>query len=142
MALSRALQRVGCSSGLCRSLEMILPPREDQHCGMAPKGSRENLLGTHRTPEALALASLENQVTAATPPTLLIHTQEDTTVPIENSIRFFQALTKAHVPAEFYAFEHGSHGMGMKPEFGTASDWPKRAEEWLRNRGLLTAVKH
>jgi hypothetical protein len=31
--------------------------------------------------------------------------------------------------------------MGMKTEFGTASDWPKRAEEWLRNRGLLQAAK-
>ena len=104
-------------------------------------GSRKALLGAHPTAEALALASLENQVTAATPPTLLIHTQEDKSVPIENSIRFFQALTRAKVPAEFYAFEHGSHGMGMKAEFGTASDWPKRAEEWLRNHGLLETVK-
>ena len=109
--------------------------------GVTHEGSRHNLLGEHPTPQALALASLENQVTAATPPTLLIHTQEDQAVPIENSIRFFQALTRAHVPAEFYAFEHGSHGMGMKAEFGTSSDWPKRAEEWLRNRGLLSVAK-
>jgi acetyl esterase/lipase len=109
--------------------------------GVAHAGSRENLLGKNRPPELLALASLENQVTAATPPTLLIHTQADASVPIENSLRFFSALTRAKVPAEFYAFERGSHGMGLKPEFGTASDWPKRAEEWLRNRGLLEAVK-
>jgi acetyl esterase/lipase len=109
--------------------------------GVTHEGSRRNLLGPNRSPEMLALASLENQVTAATPPTLLIHTQEDQSVPIENSIRFFQALTRAKVPAEFYAFEHGSHGMGMKAEFGTASDWPKRAEEWFRNRGLLERVK-
>ena len=108
---------------------------------MAHVGSRTNLLGPAPTPELLELMSLEKQVTAATPPTLLIHTQEDTSVPIENSILFFQALTRAHVPAEFYAFEHGSHGMGMKPEFGTASDWPKRAEEWLRGRGLLVPEK-
>ncbi len=109
--------------------------------GVAHVGSRTNLLGPAPTPELLELMSLEKQVTAATPPTLLIHTQEDTSVPIENSIRFFQALTRAHVPAELYAFEHGSHGMGMKPEFGTASDWPKRAEEWLRGRGLLAPAK-
>jgi len=104
-------------------------------------GSRKALLGAHPDPAQLLLLSVEKQVTAATPPTLLIHTQEDKTVPIENSILFFQALTRAKVPAEFYAFEHGSHGMGMKPEFGTASDWPKRAEEWLRARGLLAAAK-
>jgi len=109
--------------------------------GVAHTGSRRALLGANPTPEMLALASLENQVTAATPPTLLIHTQEDQAVPIENSIRFFQALTRAKVPAEFYAFEHGLHGMGMKAEFGTASDWPKRAEEWFRHRGLLDIVK-
>jgi acetyl esterase/lipase len=109
--------------------------------GVTHNGSRESLLGPNRTPEMLALASLENQVTAATPPTLLIHTQEDGSVPIENSIRFFQALTRAKVPAEFYAFEHGGHGMGMRDGLGTASEWPDRAREWLRARGLLTPVK-
>jgi acetyl esterase/lipase len=108
---------------------------------VAHAGSRKALLGATPTPELLQLMSLEKQVTAATPPTLLIHTQEDRGVPVENSILFFQALTRAKVPAEMYLFEHGSHGMGMRDGLGTASDWPKRAAEWLRNRGLLTAVK-
>ena len=104
-------------------------------------GSRKNLLGDHPTPELLKLMSLEKQVTAATPPTLLIHTQQDATVPVDNSLVFFQALTRAKVPAEMYIFERGTHGMGFNPNFGTASDWTSRAAEWLRNRGLLTAVK-
>ncbi len=108
----------------------------------AHAGSRRALLGPNPSPELLALMSLEKQVTASTPPTLLIHTQEDKAVPIENSILFFQALTKAGVPAEMYLFEHGSHGMGMKAGLGTASEWPRRAEEWLRSRGLLDAAKH
>ncbi len=108
---------------------------------VAHAGSRKALLGATPTPELLKLMSLEKQVTASTPPTLLIHTQEDKTVPIDNSILFFQALTRAKVPAEFYAFEQGGHGMGMRDGLGTASEWPKRAEEWLRNRGLLSVVK-
>lgn len=111
---------------------------DDPH---AHAGSRKNLLGDNPAPDLLRLASMEKQVAAATPPTLLIHTQEDQSVPVENSILFYQALTRAKVPAEMYLFEHGSHGMGMKAEFGTASEWPARAAEWLRNRGLLTAVK-
>jgi acetyl esterase/lipase len=107
----------------------------------AHAGSREQLLGAHPSPELLKLMSPEKQVTTATPPTLLIHTQEDQTVPVENSILFFQALTRAHVPAEMYLFEHGSHGMGMRPGLGTTSAWPKRAEEWLRARGLLDPEK-
>ena len=103
-------------------------------------GSRKSLLGANPTPELVQLLSVEKQVTAATPPTLLIHTQADQSVPVENSILFYQALTKAHVPAEMYLFEHGAHGMGMKAGLGTASDWPRRAEEWLRGRGLLDAA--
>ncbi|HWA24168.1 MAG TPA: alpha/beta hydrolase [Lacunisphaera sp.] len=120
---------------------ILMYPVISMEPGVAHMGSRQQLLGANPDPALVARMSLEQSVTAQTPPTLIIHTQEDGTVPIENSIRFFQALTKAKVPAEFYAFEHGSHGMGMKAGFGTASDWPKRAEEWLRNRGLLDIVK-
>jgi len=103
----------------------------------AHAGSRTNLLGANPPADLVDLFSLEKQVTSATPPTLLIHTQADTVVPIENSILYFQALTRAKVPAEAYLFEHGTHGMGLNPGFGTASAWTARAEEWLRGRGLL-----
>lgn len=107
----------------------------------AHAGSRTNLLGKNPSAEALELMSLEDQVTGKTPPTLLVHTQEDSAVPVENSIVFYQALTRAKVPAEMYLFERGSHGMGMRDGLGTASNWHKRAEEWLAARGLLNAGK-
>jgi acetyl esterase/lipase len=107
----------------------------------AHAGSRQALLGESPAEEMLQFASLENQVTATTPPTLLIHTQEDASVPVENSILFFQALTRAGVPAEMYLFERGEHGMGMRDGLGTASEWHKRTEEWLRARGLLERAK-
>lgn len=109
---------------------------------VAHAGSRKALLGPNPSPELLKLMSLEKQVTSSTPPTLLIHTQEDKTVPVDNSILFFQALTKAGVPAEMYLFEHGAHGMGMRDGLGTSSEWPRRVEEWLRHRGLLDPAKH
>jgi acetyl esterase/lipase len=104
-------------------------------------GSRDALLGPKPTADLLRLMSPDKQVSAATPPALLIHTQEDATVPVENSILFYQALVRARVPAEMYLFEHGAHGMAMRPGMGTASEWPRRAEEWLRARGLLDAPK-
>jgi acetyl esterase/lipase len=109
--------------------------------GVGHEGSRLQLLGDSPDPALLGRMSLENSVTAATPPTLLVHTQQDTLVPIENSIRFFQALTKAGVPGELLAFERGSHGLAMRTGLGTSSGWPQRAEEWLRHRGLLERVK-
>jgi len=118
---------------------MLMYPVITMQDPAAHAGSRKSLLGATPSADNVTLMSLEKQVTPATPPTLLIHTQEDTAVPVENSILFYQALTKAKVPAEMYLFEHGGHGMGMREGLGTSSLWPRRAEEWLRDRGLLTA---
>ncbi|MBV8034521.1 alpha/beta hydrolase [Roseateles sp.] len=104
----------------------------------AHAGSRRALLGTSHSPALLAQMSIEQQVTAATPPTLLLHTQGDKAVPVQNSLLYFDALTRAGVPAELYVFEQGGHGIAMRDGLGNASAWPRRMEEWLRQRGLLT----
>jgi dipeptidyl aminopeptidase/acylaminoacyl peptidase len=83
------------------------------------------------------LLSVEKQVTASTPPTLIVHMQGDASVPAENSLLFYQALTRNGVPAELYLFERGSHGMGVRPGLGTTSDWPLRVRDWLAGHGLI-----
>lgn len=103
----------------------------------AHAGSRRALLGSTPSPTLLALMSVEQQVTAATPPTLLLHTQGDKSVPMQNSLMYYEALTRAGVPAELYVFEQGGHGIAMRDGLGNASAWPRRAEDWLRQRGLL-----
>jgi acetyl esterase/lipase len=108
----------------------LMPP-------VAHAGSRIALLGANAGPDQVRQMSVETRVGPATPPTLLVHSQDDGLVPVENSILFFQALTRAHVPAEMYLFEHGGHGIGMRTGQGTVSQWPKRAEEWLRARKLV-----
>ena len=120
---------------------MLLYPVITMEGPAAHAGSRKALIGAAPSADLVQLMSLERQVTPRTPPTLLIHTQADQTVPVENSIAFYQALTRNKVPAEMYLFEHGGHGMGMRDGLGTSSLWPRRAEEWLRDRGLLTQAK-
>ncbi len=100
-------------------------------------GSRKNLLGTSPSPALVQRMSVEKQVSEKTPPTFLVHTQVDETVTVENSILFYQALTKHRVPAEMHLFEQGAHGIGMKKGLGPTSNWPHRAEEWLRDRKLI-----
>lgn len=116
---------------------MLVYPVITMDAAAVHAGSRKALLGDHPTPAALDFLSMEQQVTARTPPTFLMHTQEDTGVVAENSIRFYQALTRAGVPAELHIYQNGPHGVGLKPGLGTTSDWPKHAEAWLRMRGLL-----
>lgn len=104
---------------------------------VAHTGSRVSLLGKAPTRKLLELLSVEKQVTARTPPTLLFHAQDDRTVPVENSILFYQALTRAKVPADMHLFQHGGHGFAMKRGLGSTSDWPTLAEAWLREQGVI-----
>ncbi|MCF3651639.1 alpha/beta hydrolase [Synoicihabitans lomoniglobus] len=103
--------------------------------GVTHNGSRTNI--TRGDSALLKLLSLEDQVTAATPPTIIIHTQDDRSVPVANALRYYDAMCRAGVPGELYIFQHGPHGMAMNPGLGTASDWPARAAAWLRDRDLI-----
>jgi acetyl esterase/lipase len=107
------------------------------HSPTAHEGSVQALLGGHPSPEAVGLLSVNEHVTKDTPPTFLVATQEDKSVPVENTLLFYQALRNAGVPAELHLYPNGPHGFGFSTGLGPTSDWPKRAEEWMRARGLL-----
>ncbi|HTB13167.1 MAG TPA: alpha/beta hydrolase [Bryobacteraceae bacterium] len=100
-------------------------------------GSRNNLLGKDPDPKLVEDLSNDQRVTAQTPPTFLFHTTADTTVPVENSVRFYLALRKAGVPAEMHIFQNGPHGVGLAPTDATLSAWGGLLANWLRERGLL-----
>jgi acetyl esterase/lipase len=105
---------------------------------IAHKGSEQNLLGDNPDPKLVQDLSDELQVTAKTPPTFLFHTNADTTVPAENSVRFYLALRQAKVPAEMHIFQNGPHGVGLDLGDPVLSQWPTLLANWLRARGLLS----
>ncbi|MEA3224382.1 MAG: alpha/beta hydrolase [Planctomycetota bacterium] len=101
------------------------------------KGSRRNLLGDDPDEELVKNLSNEKQVTSETPPTFLVHADDDRGVPPENSIYFYLALKKAKVPAEMHIYEKGGHGFGPGAGKGAVSSWMLRCSDWMRGRGLL-----
>jgi acetyl esterase/lipase len=101
------------------------------------KGSMENLLGEHPDPLVVRSLSNELQVTAETPPTFLFHTDSDPVVSPENSVLFYLALRKNHVPAELHVFEPGRHGVGLARKDPALSIWPTLLSHWFHTRGLL-----
>jgi acetyl esterase/lipase len=103
--------------------------------GSAP--SRRALIGANPSPDLVAHLSLEKQVTKDTPPTFLVHTMQDTSVPVENTVMFYEALLKAGVPAEMHLYEKGTHGSGLSPNFGQTAEWPLRCAEWMRAHGWI-----
>jgi acetyl esterase/lipase len=92
--------------------------------------------------ETLRLAySPDLFVTKDTPPTFWYHTFDDQTVPLEQGLRFYDALVKAGVPAEAHIFAHGAHGSGLGKGDAALDQWPSLLENWLRAQGLLTVDK-
>jgi acetyl esterase/lipase len=104
-------------------------------------GSRVNLLGENPDPALVRLMSSELQVTRETPPAFIIHSTDDKTVPVENSLMMYQALRTAAVPVEMHIFEYGGHGFGLAPNDRVLSTWTTLGESWLRRHGWLTAAR-
>ncbi len=94
------------------------------------KGTKKNLLGTFLHNKELNYKySNENNVTKNTPPTFLLHCSDDTEVPVENSIRFYQALLNNKIPAEMLIYERGGHGPDA---FNKNISWHKVIDDWLK----------
>ena len=77
-------------------------------------------------------------VSKDTPPTFWFHTFNDETVPVEQGLRFYEALVKAGVPSEMHIFAKGGHGSGLGKGDPSLGQWPVLLETWLRAQGLIT----
>jgi acetyl esterase/lipase len=109
--------------------------------GVTHEGSKLNLLGPNPDPALVENLSNETQVTTQTPPTLLVHAEDDTGVPIENSRLMLAALRKAGVPSDLQEYPHGGHGFGFGPkQTGAPVGWFDKAYDWLKNHGFKSGA--
>ncbi len=102
------------------------------------EGTRDNLLGEYKNEALIEKYSLENRVNADTPPVFIMHTAEDSAVPVENSLQFAKSLSRHKIPFELHVFPYGGHGMstGTKEVCHEPNDyasrWVKISEKWLK----------
>jgi acetyl esterase/lipase len=95
-------------------------------------GSRTNLLGNNPDSSLVTLYSNELQVNKQTPPTFLVHASDDKAVPVENSLRFYEAVKNNGVPVEMHIFPHGGHGFALALGKGELENWTNLLVAWLR----------
>lgn len=103
------------------------------------QGSKRNLLGPEPTEAQAREVSSELQVTKDTPPCFIWHTWEDKGVPVENSLKFAEALRLHGVPFDLHIYERGPHGLGLGTrEWNPAQrhPWTRDCEFWLKARGF------
>jgi len=96
---------------------------------LAHRGSIQTLAGDD--PEWTKWADIPANVTSQTPPVFLWHTLGDIGVPVENSLRFADALRTSNVPFALHIFTNGPHGIGLAETDPEAKEWPGLAARWL-----------
>lgn len=94
-------------------------------------GSHNNLLGKNPSKQDEEHFSNELQVNANTPPAFIMHSSDDNTVPVENSINYYMALVKNKVNASLHIYPIGEHGWGFKDSFIYKRQWSGELEKWL-----------
>ena len=111
---------------------MLVYPVISMQDSMTHGGSRQNLLGAHPSLQKINYFSNELHVQPHTPPTFLVHAEDDGAVPIANSLEFAKRLAAAGVPHELFRYPSGGHGFGLvNPK--DSRQWLEAAIAWLNN---------
>ena len=72
------------------------------------------------------------------PPTFLVQAEDDYVDGVQQSLVYYAALAKAHVPAEMHLYAKGGHAFGLRPTKDPITHWPKLAEAWLHTIKMLS----
>jgi acetyl esterase/lipase len=74
-----------------------------------------------------------------TPPTFLLHAQDDPVDPVKHSLTYYHALLKAGVSTELHVYAQGGHAFSLRPTRLPIGRWPILVETWLDNLGVMKA---
>ncbi|MCS5490012.1 alpha/beta hydrolase [Algoriphagus limi] len=96
-------------------------------------GSKKNLLGESPDPELVKRFSNELNVNENTPPTFLVHAQDDQAVPLENSTLYYQALHANQVKASLHIYPTGGHGFAFGMGRVAVESWRDTLLDWIKN---------
>ena len=96
------------------------------------KGSKDALIGLNAKKELVNKFSSELQVKENTPPTFIVHSQDDKAVPVENSLLLYKALKAANIPVDMHLFPYGGHGYSLAIGNGRLGNWPNLLGDWLK----------
>lgn len=95
------------------------------------QGSRNKIIGDDKA--LIEYYSTDQHVDENTPPTFLVHSGDDQSVPVMNSILFYQALIKNKVSAEMHIYPEGGHGYSLALGQGHLSSWPDQLIAWIHS---------
>lgn len=95
------------------------------------RGSREMICGKNPTFDKVWRHSIDQQVSEQTPPTMLIHADNDRSVSPLNSVLMYEALRKHKVPATLHIFPEGGHSISLEEQPAGTELWKNAVERWM-----------
>ena len=98
---------------------------------MTHQNTFRRLLGKNHSAADREYYSLNNRVSATTPPTILLLSTNDRTVPPISSTLYYKALKHYGVRAAMHIYPEGGHGWVGRPEFRYDKDWKHQLKRWL-----------
>ena len=90
------------------------------------------------TPGTNLILRPDIHVRADTPPTFLLHAEDDQVDDVKHSLTYYVALKKAGVPTEMHLYAQGGHAFGLGPNKLPIGRWPALVEQWLHTIGVLS----
>jgi dipeptidyl aminopeptidase/acylaminoacyl peptidase len=106
----------------------------------AHPGSKRNLLGADTTKAMIEKYSNELHVSAGMPPVFMVHALNDSTVKVQNSLLFYNALIAAKINASLHVFPQGGHGIRLDDNPGSTDLWMNLLEMWLKEMNLVIPI--
>jgi acetyl esterase/lipase len=95
------------------------------------KGSFRNLLGKKHSESEADEWAMNKIASENTPPTILLLSDNDTTVPAAGAALYYAALRYHGVKAAMYVFPEGGHGWGNYDRFSYQKEWQHLLLRWL-----------
>jgi acetyl esterase/lipase len=77
-------------------------------------------------------------VTRNTPPTFLLHAENDNVDGVSNTLSYYEELKDAGVPVELHLYAEGGHAFGLRQTKLPVTGWPRLVETWLRTIGMIS----
>ena len=80
--------------------------------------------------------SNEKNVTSSTPPTFIVHAEDDKVVLVKNSLVYDKVLLENNVKRVLFLYEKGGNGFGVRNPKSDVS-WIDQCLSWLKDTGII-----
>lgn len=113
--------------------QILFYPVISMQPGLTHDQTCANFLGKNPSQQLLDEYSNDKQVKKDTPRALILMSEDDNAVPIENGTQYYEALHKAGVPVSYHIYPSGGHGWGLLPTFKYHNEMLNEISSWLKS---------